>query len=830
MDKGYSLSLPQLSLLEAIDDPPDEEDSFLSPLNPKLAPTIRAQNLSPFWLSGPLPPSPHGLGTSSRPWEPLSPRPSTFSLLHAAAITGDKSGLSKLASGNFCDIDLRDKFGRTPLMYSVLANYPECTEVLLKNGSDAALADNSGRTALHWAVYHGHAVCAKVLLGKCRLAWQTCDQGGVTVLHLAMRHQDKKILQLLQKHFTISQGNIDLADANKRTALHWAASHGNHDHVKQLLKLGASVGRVDVEGKTPIHWAAATDKKDSARLVQLLLHAPPRTVVNWTDHEGRLALHLAVAHSNMDVVALLTNTCKVNALDNCLRSALHWAALAGRATACRLLLDRGAKADLLDETGATPVHHATEAGGGEAVRVFVGRGLGRQLDQEGRTPLMWAAARGATAVMEELGGKDIDAIDSTGYTALHIAVSCDKLSSVDCLLRMKADPKVVTKDGLSSLGLAAQLGHSEVGRLLMDCGANIDQVDSNGRTPLHWACQGGHAYLASLLLKAKAGLNRSDQYGRTALMMASFGGFLDTMAVLLDWGVNLNKQDNEGMCALHWAVRRGHADGVKVLLDKGAYPNHIAVLLVDADDSVQITPLDSALMAEQTEIVAAVMESGGFTITRIHNIAATRVQAYFRGYRIRKVFRERRKLFVKHEQLRAKKKKNKHKGKKETKENKENAEDNKKEAKKNDKDEVKHSKKHGLTPEWSGKRGKSKGSIGSEGSTPSPLTRVQRVAGHFLGSMVEEQHKSSYYKRVAPGEDQPLPGSNKSNLKALARSMSVGGQLGDLKEAVEEEDLAAVPLSSVLHKTEEDGRLSSRADSKFSYNLHTNKARPNTAN
>ena len=39
-----------------------------------------------------------------------------MSMLHAAAITGDVEGLDKLASGNFCDIDLRDKFGRTPLM------------------------------------------------------------------------------------------------------------------------------------------------------------------------------------------------------------------------------------------------------------------------------------------------------------------------------------------------------------------------------------------------------------------------------------------------------------------------------------------------------------------------------------------------------------------------------------------------------------------------------------------------------------------------------------------------------------------------------------------
>ena len=66
------------------------------------------------------------------------------------------------------------------------------------------------------------------------------------------------------------------------------------------------MGRVVVVGQPSIHWAAATDKKNSLRLP---------------------ALYLAVAHSNMDMVALLTNTRKVNSLDNCLSSALHWAEL-----------------------------------------------------------------------------------------------------------------------------------------------------------------------------------------------------------------------------------------------------------------------------------------------------------------------------------------------------------------------------------------------------------------------------------------------------------------------------------------------------------------------
>ncbi len=50
-----------------------------------------------------------GQGGHGGAMDPTLPRPPQFSMLHAAAITGDRSGLQKLAAGNFCDIDLRDK-------------------------------------------------------------------------------------------------------------------------------------------------------------------------------------------------------------------------------------------------------------------------------------------------------------------------------------------------------------------------------------------------------------------------------------------------------------------------------------------------------------------------------------------------------------------------------------------------------------------------------------------------------------------------------------------------------------------------------------------------
>lgn len=47
--------------------------------------------------------------------------------------------------------DHEDQFGRTPLMYCVLADRLDCAEILLKAGASVNKTDNSQRTALHLA-------------------------------------------------------------------------------------------------------------------------------------------------------------------------------------------------------------------------------------------------------------------------------------------------------------------------------------------------------------------------------------------------------------------------------------------------------------------------------------------------------------------------------------------------------------------------------------------------------------------------------------------------------------------------------------------------------
>lgn len=64
------------------------------------------------------------------------------------------------------------------------------------------------------------------------------------------------------------------------------------------------------------------------------------------------------------------------------------------------------------------------------------------------------------------------------------------------------------------------------------------------------------------------------------------------------------------------------------------------------------TPLDYALLGEHQELTQFLLEHGALSIAAIQDIAASSIQALYKGYKVRRAFRERKKLLMRHEQLR----------------------------------------------------------------------------------------------------------------------------------------------------------------------------------
>uniref|UniRef100_A0A9L0JD79 Inversin n=1 Tax=Equus asinus TaxID=9793 RepID=A0A9L0JD79_EQUAS len=488
----------------------------------------------------------------------LSPGSSLASQVHAAAINGDKGALHRLIIGNSSLKDKEDQFGRTPLMYCVLADRLDCADALLKAGANVNKTDHSQRTALHLAAQKGNYRFMKLLLTR-RANWMQKDLEEMTPLHLTTRHKSPKCLALLLKF--MAPGEVDTQDKNKQTALHWSAYYNNPEHVKLLIKHDSNIGIPDVEGKIPLHWAANHKDPSAVHTVRCILDAAPtESLLNWQDYEGRTPLHFAVADGNVTVVDVLTSyeSCNITSYDNLFRTPLHWAAL----------------------------------------------------------------------------------------LALHAAALSGHVSTVKLLLENSAQVDATDVMKHTPLFRACEMGHKDVIQTLIKGGARVDLVDQDGHSLLHWAALGGNADVCQILIENKINPNVQDYAGRTPLQCAAYGGYINCMAVLMENNADPNIQDKEGRTALHWSCNNGYLDAIKLLLDFAAFPNQME------NNEERYTPLDYALLGERHEVIQFMLEHGALSIAAIQDIAAFKIQAVYKGYKVRKAFRDRKNLLMKHEQLR----------------------------------------------------------------------------------------------------------------------------------------------------------------------------------
>ncbi|CAG11933.1 unnamed protein product, partial [Tetraodon nigroviridis] len=539
------------------------------------------------------------------------------SQVHAAAVNGDRSSLLKLIAAEPSLRDHEDQFGRTPLMYCVLADRLDCAEILLKAGASVNKTDHSRRAALHLAAQKGNIRFLKLLLSR-RANWLQKDLEEMTPLHLATRHPSPKALALLLKH--IGPGEVDTQDKNK----------------------------VPPERKTGLE----------------------------TTRDGHLCT-FAVADGNEAVVKVLTSYqgCNVTAYDNLFRTPLHWAALLGHARIVHLLLERNTSGTIpSDSQGATPLHYGAQSNNAETVRVFLSHpSVKDEPDLEGRTAFMWAAGKGSDDVIRTMLGLtphiDINMADKYGGTALHATSLSGHVSTVKLLLERGAMVDSLDVMKHTPLFRACEMGHRDVILTLIKGGAQVDLVDVEGHTALHWAALGGNAEVCQILMENGISPNVQtlnlqnqvraellevvnpvvsvqDQAGRTPLQCAAYGGYITCMAVLMENNADPNIQDKEGRTALHWSCNNGYLDAVKLLLGYNAFPNHME------HTEERYTPLDYALLGGHSEVTQFMLEHGALSIAAIQDIAAASIQAVYKGYTVRKAFRERKQLLMRHEQLR----------------------------------------------------------------------------------------------------------------------------------------------------------------------------------
>ena len=171
-------------------------------------------------------------------------------------------------------------------------------------------------------------------------------------------------------------------------------------------------------------------------------------------------------------------------------------------------------------------------------------------------------------------------------------------------------------DERTPLLIAAARGNTEIVNLLLskpDIDVNkCEQVmcigeRTKGRTPLYFAAWHGHTEIVKLLLDYPGiDVNKAQYYNRkTPLNIAATNGRTEIVKLLLNFpGIDVNKADYDNKTPLNNAVTNGRTEIVKLLLD---YPG---IDVNKADMYYKKTPLDNAIMKGHTEIVELLKKAG----------------------------------------------------------------------------------------------------------------------------------------------------------------------------------------------------------------------------
>ncbi|MEM8670537.1 MAG: ankyrin repeat domain-containing protein [Planctomycetota bacterium] len=366
--------------------------------------------------------------------------------------------------------------------------------------------------------------------------------------------------------------DVNAAQPDGMTALHWAVFHNREDWTRRLLRAGAKADIGNRYGITPLYLACQNGNGDLVRL--LVKHgADPNA-----ERDGGESVLMTAARTGKAsaVAALIESGAKIDARERKGQTALMWAAAEGNFDAVEVLLDAGADYETPTRSGFTPLLFAVRQGKTQvALRLLQmgvdvdepitpqragGKGLKR-----GTTPLMLAVLNGHFETAAALLDVGADPNQSTlGYTPLHA------ITWVRKPLRGDGDPPPQGSGAMTSMQFVSKLvDHgADVNALHGRHSAGALRLNRTDATPLLLAAETGDLLLIEFLVDRGANPSTKNADGCTPLLAACGVGVIgngdetagteeeaiETVAYLLTHGANINATDKYGHSAMHGAA------------------------------------------------------------------------------------------------------------------------------------------------------------------------------------------------------------------------------------------------------------------------------------
>ncbi|HWP38125.1 MAG TPA: ankyrin repeat domain-containing protein [Gemmatimonadales bacterium] len=385
-----------------------------------------------------------------------------------------------------------------------------------------------------------------------------------------------------------------------------AAQRGDLEAVRTLLKQGADVNAAQADGMTALHWAA---QSGNVPMLRVLLSAGASTAA-ITRLGWYTPLHLASREGHAEAIRmLLQGGARVDAVTSTGAAPIHLAADGGRPEAVQALLDHGADVNAKDAfADRTPLMFAVAKGRLEAAKVLINAGADlraatRVVDYAERSKADDAELRKRARVLAAARGPLPDTTQATGggrRGAAPVARDTASASRDTAAARPGESPGRGYASPPSSERRAAVRPQDEpdspdsTRRAATRALTYEDWVGrQGGMTALHYAARDGRLDAARLLLEAGAEINQQTLGDHsTPLLVAVINGHYDLAIELLRRGADPRLASEDGATPLfaaincEWALRTWHPqptawqqqkttylDLMEALLTAGADPN-----------------------------------------------------------------------------------------------------------------------------------------------------------------------------------------------------------------------------------------------------------------
>ena len=275
---------------------------------------------------------------------------------------------------------------------------------------------------------------------------------------------------------------------------------------------------------------------------KLLLNAMTYYAQN---QEGETALTLAIKTENVDMVALLVQNAVIN---------------------------------LKNADGETPLTLAIRQKNAEIMDLVAKRAKAALKNDAGVAPLFLALEHGAELpFLQRLVNKGADVNrPSNGITPLYLAAQQENVKGVAFLLRNGAKVSNPNENGESPMYIAVANGYDLVTGILAHKSeapaADVNWQNELGEPLLNIAAEMGHTEIVRILLEKGADPNVRDYMDNTALILAADRGDEPMVKMLLAKGADVNHQNIMGYTAITLAAKNQHGVIANMLAENGANP------------------------------------------------------------------------------------------------------------------------------------------------------------------------------------------------------------------------------------------------------------------